>query len=217
MPASLGMMRNDILDDSTCAAIYHARQVWTANLGSMVTEPDTDVELLYHHACGWDPREPGEGPGGSEQAVLTFLLRVGAPTGSFGASVDKISAFVEVDPRNIEDVKRTIYSCGVAYIGFRVPANLQPPNQPPPTVWDIDPANSRIIGGHAVVLVGYDSKYAKVISWGGYYKMTWEFFAAYVDEVYAIADASWFSASDHAEPFGISLPELKSQMKCLYR
>jgi hypothetical protein len=29
---------------------------------------------------------------------------------------------VEVDPRNIDDVKRTIHDCGVAYIGFNVHA-----------------------------------------------------------------------------------------------
>jgi hypothetical protein len=214
MPANLGMMCNDTLDDCTCAAIYHARQVWTANIGTMITEPDTDVELLYQYACGWNPKEPGEGPGGNEQDVLTFLLKIGAPAGSFGASTNKISAFVEVDPRNIEDVKRTIYACGVAYIGFNVPASLQLMN-PPPKVWQVDPGNSRIVGGHAVVLVGYDAKFAKVISWGRYYKMTWQFFLTYVDEVYAIADDAWFTTTDNAQPLGISLPELELQMKWL--
>ena len=31
MPANLGMMLNDTLGDCTCAAVYHAIQVWTYN------------------------------------------------------------------------------------------------------------------------------------------------------------------------------------------
>ncbi len=63
MPTDLGMMLNDSLGDCTCAAYYHARQVWTFNTGKMVTEPDGDVEDLYVKACGYDPRKGGEGPG----------------------------------------------------------------------------------------------------------------------------------------------------------
>src|SRR5580704_7048834 len=82
MPANLGMMLNDTLGDCTCAAVYHAIQVWTANSGSaMLTEPDADVRQLYIQACGYNPRVKGEGPGGNEQKVLTYLLKNGAPIG----------------------------------------------------------------------------------------------------------------------------------------
>jgi hypothetical protein len=109
MPANLGMMLNDTLGDCTCAAVYHAIQVWSFNaLKKMDTEPDADVEKLYELACGYNPREGGEGPGGNEQHVLTYLLKQGAPTGPTGTGRHKIAAFVEVDPRNVDDVKRTI-------------------------------------------------------------------------------------------------------------
>src|SRR5580693_1812272 len=51
MPANLGMMLNQTLGDCTCAAVYHAMQVWTFNTGKMVTQPDSDVEKLYILAC----------------------------------------------------------------------------------------------------------------------------------------------------------------------
>ena len=136
MPANLGMMLNDTLGDCTCAAVYHAMQVWSFNgAGQMVTQPDSDVEKLYIQADGYNPRVPGEGPGGNEQHVLTYLLQQGAPIGPTGAASHKIAAFVEVDPRNLDDVKRTINDCGLAYIGFNVPQSVQPPGQPPPQVW----------------------------------------------------------------------------------
>jgi len=215
MPAELGIMLNDTLGDCTCAAVYHAIQVWTSNTDkAMVTEPDTDVKELYIQACGYNPQVPGEGPGGIEQKVLTYLLNTGAPSGGDGSTRHKISAFVEVDPRNIDDVKRTINDCGLAYIGMHVPQSVQPLNAPTPAVWKYDPNNSKILGGHAVILPGYDSNGVKVISWGQYYTMTWDFFSRFVDEVYAIADQDWIEAKG-TTPCGFTMSQLESQMQAL--
>lgn len=217
MPANLGMMLNDTLGDCTCAAVYHAIQVWTFNATkgkSIETDPDTNVKKLYELACGYNPNTPGEGPGGNEQRVLKYLLRKGAPTGVAGKTTNKIAAFVEVDPRNTDDVKRTINDCGVAYIGFNVPANIMPPNADPPAIWTVDPSNPKIVGGHAVVLAGYNANGARLISWGQYYTMTWDFFARYVDETYAIADQDWVDATGKT-PGGISLDILEAQMQAL--
>jgi len=217
MPSDLGMMMNDTLGDCTCAAFYHAIQVWTFNAHngkSMDTEPDGDVEKLYEQACGYKPQQGGEGPGGNEQHVLKYLLRTGAPCGPNGNVRNKIAAFVEIDPRNTDDVKRAINNCGVAYIGFSVPQNIMPPDGEPPAVWKVDPTNPQLIGGHAVVLAGYDANGARVISWGQCYTMTWDFFAKYVDEVYAIADKTWVDAGGKT-PGGLSLAQLEDQMKAL--
>jgi hypothetical protein len=215
MPTELGIMANGTLGDCTCAAYYHARQLWTFNAGpKMITEPDADVVKLYEVACGYNPKVPGEGPGGNEQHVLTYLYKTGAPTGPTGQVKHKIAGFVEVDPRNLDDVKRAIVACGVAYIGLNVPANIMPANAPPPSVWTVDPSNSKIVGGHAVVLVGYDANGAKLISWGQFYTMTWAFFSTFVDETYAIADSTWIEAKG-TTPGGLTLEQLEAQMQGL--
>ena len=215
MPSNLGMMLNDQLGDCTCAAVYHAMQVWSYNAaGKVETQPDGDVEKLYILACGYNPRIPGEGPGGNEQHVLTYLLKKGAPIGPKGAGRQKITAFVEVDPRNVDDVKRTINDCGLAYIGFNVPESMDPAVMVPPAVWDYDPQKAKPVGGHAVVLAGYDAQGARVISWGQYYTMTWAFFAHFVDEVYAIADNDWIDAKG-TTPGGLTMDELEAQMQAL--
>jgi hypothetical protein len=215
LPKNLGMMLNDTLGDCTCAAVYHAFQVWSGNVGEMVTQPDSDVEKLYVLACGYNPRAGGEGPGGNEQSVLKYLLKTGAPIGPEGRTQHKITAFVEVDPRNHDDVKRAIVNCGVAYIGFNVPQYIMPaPPANPPQVWDVESRNAAIIGGHAVVLAGYDANGARLISWGEYYTMTWGFFAKYVDEVYAIADTTWIDGKG-TTPGGLTLAELEAQMTAI--
>jgi len=112
------------------------------------------------------------------------------------------------------DVQQTIVDCGLAYIGFNVPQSVQPPGQPPPAVWDYVPTDATIIGGHAVVLAGYNATGARVISWGQYYTMTWEFFAHFVDEVYAIASPNWIE-SKGTTPGGFTLAQLEAQMSAL--
>ena len=71
-----------------------------------------------------------------------------------------------------------------------------------------------IVGGHAVIVAGYNAGGLRVISWGSYYTMTWSFWSRYVDEAYALADPDWFRATG-IDPFGMSLPELESQMSAI--
>jgi hypothetical protein len=217
MPANLGMMKNDTLGDCTCAAVYHAFQVWSFNSTqgkSIDTEPDLDVVKLYELACGYDPKKGGEGPGGNEQHVLKYLLKKGAPTGPNGQTTQRIAAFVEVNPKNMDDVKRAIVECGLVYIGFNVPQYIVPPSGSPPKTWDVENTNTNIVGGHAVVLAGYTAQGARVISWGQYYTMTWAFFDKYVDEAYAIADKLWIDATGKT-PGGLTLAQLEAQMNAL--
>src|SRR3984957_14603099 len=216
MPNALGMMLNDRLGDCTCAAFYHALQVWSFNADQqkMDTEPDPDVEKLYVQACGYNPRVPGEGPGGNEQKVLKYLLNKGAPAGPTGKLRHKIAAFVEVDPRNTDDVKRAINDCGLDYYGFNVTQHLGSTQGRPAAVLDVHSTDTQIVGGHAVVLAGYTATGARLISWGQYYTMTWAFFAKYVDETYAIADSSWVNGGGQT-PGGLTLAELETQMKAL--
>jgi hypothetical protein len=216
MPAVLGMMQNDTLGDCTCAAYYHAIQVWSFNSVQKIdTEPDVDVIDLYEQACGYKPSQGGEGPGGNEQQVLTYILKKGAPYGASGQQRHKMLAFVEVDVKNTDNIKRTIYDCGVAYIGFPVPQYIMPPNEDPLKVWDVDPTgDNTIIGGHAVVLAGYDANGARVISWGQYYTMTWAFFEKFVDEAYAIADPEWINAKQQT-PGGLTVAQLEAAMQAL--
>jgi hypothetical protein len=215
LPANLGVMKNDILGDCTCAGFYHALQVWTSITESaMDTESDSNVEALYEQACGYDPKKGGEGDGGVEQDVLTYLMNTGAPVGPGGSARHKIAAFIEVDPRNQNDVKATINDCGVAYIGFEVPSFLMDEAGGVPPVWDIQPFDGAVLGGHCVILAGYDANGVKVISWGEFFTMTWAFFAQYVDEVYALADADWINTQG-TSPGGLTLEVLEGQMQAL--
>jgi hypothetical protein len=213
MPTALGMMLNDTLDCCSCAAFYHAMQVWSFNVtGTMDTEPDSNVEALYCAVSFYQPSAAPPGPMCNEQQVLTHILKAGAPTGADGKGVNKLAAFVEVDPRMIDDIKRTIVECGIAYVGIKIPKYLDV--DPWPSVWDVQTENDQPIGAHAVILAGYDEEGAKVISFGQVYTMTWAFFSQYADEAYALADPDWIAAKG-TTPGGLDLKALEKQMQAI--
>jgi hypothetical protein len=214
MPPDFGMMLNDRLGNCTCAALYHALQVWSFNASNMIdTEPDSNVSALYERACGYDPNVSGTDNGGNEQTVLGYAMNTGLPVSSpDGEAEHRIAAFVEVDPRNTDDVKRTIADCALAYIGFEVPQYIM---DDMPDVWEIqDSGDKSIAGGHAVILAGYDDKVANVVSWGRTFRMTWDFFSRYTDECYAVADRLWVDAMG-TTPGGLSLDDLVAHMNAL--
>jgi hypothetical protein len=206
-----GMMLNDSLGDCTCAGIFHARQIWSANVLTEKTENDDCVLKLYEEATGYRPGDASTDCGGVEQNVLSYLLNVGIPLAD--GSRDKIIAFMEVDPRNINDIKVTINDFGVCYIGFQVPNSIYE-NGMPKTKWEYDANHTDTEGGHCVVAVKYDDEYVSVISWGALYEISWEFFTQYTDEAYAIVSPDWIATSGKS-PLGMTVAEMEQLMSAI--
>src|SRR5579859_491984 len=146
MPADLGAMLNNKVNDCSCAAFYHALQVWSFNAtGTMDTEPDSNVQALYSAVSGYQPSDAAPGPECDMQAVLTHIAKTGAPVGPDGKNVNRLAAFLEIDHRNLDDFKRTIQECGVCYLGVDIPAYILA--HPMPAVWDVEQQNNEIKGG----------------------------------------------------------------------
>jgi hypothetical protein len=209
MSKDLGAMLNDTLGDCTCAAVGHAIQVWSFNIGGMKTPSDQDIEALYEKAGGYIPGNPDTDNGCIEQDVLTDWLN-GPVDGN------ELSAFVEVDPANFSDVKRTIWDCGLIYIGFNVPAYLMNSLTSPGSTWDVNNlADNTIVGGHCVIVAGYDSSgNMKLISWGAEYTMTAAFWSAYVDECYGLVNKDWITVTKKT-PAGLTLEQLEALMNSM--
>lgn len=216
---SYGMMFNDRIGDCTCAGAYHAMQVWSSQgRKTELTEPDKMVLRMYEEFCGYKPTNPNDpqsnstDQGGVEQDIIHRWLTVGVPIaeGSRGSNPgrSKLLFAGEVDRRLHDDVKHAINDCGCVYIGFEVPQWLMEGEVP--TLWDSG-KDTTIVGGHCIVLPGYDDEGLFLISWGRKYKMSWRFFDTYVDEVYALAHPWWVDATGKT-PLGLSKHDLEQQM-----
>jgi len=206
MPGDLGMMLNDQLGDCVEAAAGHAIQVWSFNAtGSMLTPPDSDIEVFYEEAGGYVPGNPSTDNGTVIQVALQDWLNQ-----SDAIDGNVLAGFIEIDPCDVTDLKRTIFECALCYIGFVVPSYL---DETPGATWDYDPnGDNTIIGGHCVIVVGYlpDGRLV-VISWGAIYFMTPAFWQRFVDEAYALADKAWIETTGKS-PAGLTLPELEALM-----
>src|SRR5271154_2083596 len=167
MPSDLGAMLNDSLGDCTCAAVGHAIQIWTFNAdgaNEMITPSDGDIEALYEIAGGYVPGNESTDNGCVEQTVLTDWL-------NDAVDGNVLTAYVEVDQTDMDEVKRTIAECGLIYIGFNVPNYLMGGLTSAGSVWDVDPSGDNgSAGGHAVIICGYaENGNMKVQSWGDWF------------------------------------------------
>lgn len=212
LPASLGMYGNDFLGDCVEAATYHAVQTWSANANPpILSAPEADAVLLYEQAAGYNPDDPSTDQGSVIQDVLAYWLNPGIPFVGPTAR-QPLAAYVEIDQRTLDNVRQSIYDAGVVFIGFDVPASFD--FSP---VWTYDPsADNSIVGGHCVVLTGYNdaSRLFTVVSWGQKYQMTYGFFEQFVDEAYMLADAEWVQRTGRT-PLGMSLTDLEALMGSL--
>lgn len=215
MPQDWGMMLNDRLGCCTCAAAYHAMQLWS-KLGrpTELTEPDSKVLQCYEELCGYNPDDPSTDQGAVEQSVLSQWLKRGVPIVEGPNGRSHIKAFIEVDPRHHNDVKRMIADCGLVYVGMNIPQYIA--DNMSAADWRIIPGgDGTSVGGHAVICPKYDEHTIHFVSWGLVtYNMTWDYWDAYVDECYALAHP-WFITATGKTPGGLTYEELDAAMSAI--
>jgi hypothetical protein len=216
MPTDWGQMLNNELGCCTCAAAYHAMQLWSQHARQFeITEPDAKVLQMYEEFCGYQPGHPDTDQGGVEQEVLARWFNPGVPIVEGNGGRSRLQAYVEIDPRQHDDVKRAINDCGCVYIGFNVPqfvADSTSAEKP----WDVVPGQDEtIVGGHAVIAPGYDADGLRIVSWGlATYRMTWAFFDRFVDEAYALSHPWWVDAKG-TTPGNLTIEALNAAMAAL--
>jgi hypothetical protein len=106
-----------------------------------------------------------------------------------------IYAFAALNRKDHEEVKEAIYLLNGVQTGVTLTQDAM--NQfNSNSTWDITP-DTKIIGGHAVYVVGYSSTGPICITWAKKQQMTWAWWDKYVDEAYAIVDNkdTWASNS----------------------
>lgn len=216
MPADLGMMLNNRLGCCAEAGYFHAVQTWTfAATGKMLTVPDSCVEELYA-TQGYVPGNPATDRGTVLQSLLQLLVSRGArmPDGTY----HKILGYMELDPRNVDDVDLATAEGALVYLGFSVPAYFEAAGfDSPGSTWAVVPdGDTRSVGGHCVNTARYGKNGVRGIeSWGSYwYSMTPGFWAGQVDEAYAIVDPLFIKATGKT-PFGMTEADWAAAMRAL--
>jgi hypothetical protein len=202
--SSWGMDGNDRVGDCTCAEVDHstkARQVAAGN--PEVASTDGEVLAAYSAVTGYDPsktRPDGSNPtdqGAVMQDVRDYWRKHGI---TLGGKLDKLTLFASVDHTDLALIRWCVDRFGAVALGINFPDTAMEQfdaGEP----WDVV-KGAKIEGGHAISMVGYDARYAYVVTWGKVQPMTWAFFAKYVEEAWTDVSTDWVNASSGQDPLG---------------
>lgn len=198
----------------TCAAAGHMIEAWTANAGKEVVPDDNDVLNLYW-ATGNPPNHPCS-PGGPTDTgrVELDVLKAWQKT---GLGTDRIVAFVQVNPANLDEVHAALFLFGGIYAGVALPVTAQ--HQ---TVWDVvgdgktGDSSPGSWGGHAIPLLAYDGDGFTCVTWGATLKFTTAFFDTYLSanvggETWAVLSQDWLTAQGTSIA-GFDLAQLQADL-----
>jgi hypothetical protein len=206
-----GMMENDNYGDCTCAAAGHMILEWTANTRPKpVVIPNADILKFYNHFSGGNPDA-----GANMLDVLNYWRKKGLDS-------HKILAYAQLTLKSATQVKSAVSIFANCYIGVALPDfAVTPPAGK--TVLDIpwvvpqggatganapNPNN-----GHCIPAVGYDQQNLYVVTWGALKPMSWEFYAAYADESFAVLSTDWLS--QNKTPAGFNLATLEQDLAAI--
>ena len=170
-----GMLGNDQYGDCTFAGIVHARMATASILSITETFPSTQqvIQAYLKYTNGQDAG-----------AVEADLLKYWQANPLFGS---KIAAYAPTDRADLDELRSVINSYGLAYIGISLPAPAEQQfGHHKPWTLTHTPADQNIIGGHCIILVGYDKDYVYGITWGAVQPIAWNWLQTYMDESWAI-------------------------------
>jgi hypothetical protein len=200
------MAKNDVLGCCTAADACHQIEVWTAlGQGTTATPTDQDVLRFYSGSTGYNPNDPATDQGGNLQDVCAYFRKV-------GMAGHKAAAFFQVDPADDAELRAALYLFGGVAIGFGLPAfAMDQFDQHLP--WDISGRNTRIEGGHDVLLVGKASNgNYQVVTWGRLQEVTPAFWAEYMapsgNEAWCRASLEW--VRNNQSPPGLDVAALNA-------
>jgi hypothetical protein len=200
------MLANDEYGDCAWAALLHAVQLWTANAGTEIV-PDTACALDdYSGQTGFQPGPPVVNDNG---AVLLDALQYWMHTGiaiATNGTLDRLDSYAVIEPADINGLKRAIADFGCCLLGVDLPQSAEDQTEAGMPWALLNPPDTPI-GGHAILAVAYDADGFDVITWGQVQRVTWDWWATYGSEAYALLRREWIERSG-VSPSGLSMAQL---------
>lgn len=197
-------MGNMKLSDCTCAAAGHMIECWTANAGRENIIDNKSVLHAYSSITGYDPVTGKNDTGAVCLKVLKYWKNK-------GVGDHKIEAFATIAHKRHELIKAAIYMFGGIYTSLSLPNTIKGQE-----IWDVVPgpltgdSAPDSFGGHAVPILAFDETYLTCISWGKEKKITWAFWDAYCNEVFAVITSDFLK--DNKTPLGMNISALQSDL-----
>jgi hypothetical protein len=128
-----------------------------------------------------------------------------------GGQTHKITAFAEVDPTNLLEVRQSIWMFGNVFTGVALPTSAQQED-----AWTVPVDGIYGVagqpggwGGHCIPCCAESPETLTCVTWGDRLKMSHNFFDDYCDELYAVLSPDWDA------PLGLNMKELEADLASL--
>ena len=170
-----GMDMNDTLGDCGCAGINHGFMAAGADAGDLGTVP-TDQEVGNYYLTYTGGQDNG--------VVLSQFLAYVRQKGYYGHTV---SAYAPVAVNDVPTLQFAINAYDSAYVGITVRQGMMDAAQgPAPWTWTADSLQGPPVGGHCIILAGYDSAWLYGVSWGNVVRIAYPAWHQMGDEAWAV-------------------------------
>lgn len=172
------MYGNDKYGDCVFAGAGHEHLLWNKEAGHDVFFTEANILEGYTEVTGFNPNDPSTDNGTDMELAAKWRRHIGLIDGA--GKRHPIGAYLAIEAGNINQIKQAAYLFSAVGIGIQFPASaMQQFNDG--KSWHIV-NGSPIEGGHYVPVVGYDSRYIYVVTWGRVQKCTYGFIRKYMDE-----------------------------------
>ena len=198
--AEWGMDGNDTYGDCGVAGLNHGLMSAAAVTGETETFPDDEQIVDYYL---------GYTGGQDNGVVLSAYLAYVKKTGFFGHTV---AAYAPVAVQDIPTLQFAVSAYDFAYTGITVTEAMQEAFQQGEP-WTLDVLDSPIAGGHCVPIVGYDSNYLTVVTWGGTQQIAYSAWHYIASEAWAVISGELVAAK--GDGHGINLAALQADLSKL--
>lgn len=193
------MLGNDRYGDCVAVTWANARRLLTRQVDAE-HYPDLDAVLTLYRTQ--NPGFPQQDDGMDIQLCLEHLVSQGGPDGV------KAVAFARVNLADEDEVRAALALFGFLWVGVQVQSMNMSHDVPNGVPWDY--YRSANIGGHSIIVGGYDSDNVggdqTMVTWGKHTSMTDAFWSHQVDEAWVCIWPEHLTDRQFLD--GISLPDL---------
>lgn len=178
--ADWGMLGNDNVGDCGPAGADHETMLWNHLAGHEVTFTTDNTISDYSAISGYVPGDENTDVGIEVRAMYDYRRLTGMIDSA--GKRHKIDAYVQIRPKDWDELIRCVFTFGVVGMGFEFPETAMDQFDAGED-WDVI-TGAQIEGGHYVPCVGSPDTFNRVtcITWGRRQVMTRAFYQTYNDE-----------------------------------
>ena len=208
------MFANDRYGDCVWAAWAHLIMSITACSGNPIVPTDEDV-LTAYASTGFDPSTGANDNGTNELDSCKYMQQT-------GMAGHKIGVYVEVNPKDQQEVMAAIYLFGGVLFGTSLPVCEQgQPKWSKPSPGGSCDATAGSWGGHGICGLAYSENGTTVITWGAPLEVDWDYCTGsdqngtpYMEEMWAFVSPDWINGTQPA-PNGFLLADLMADLQAI--